>query len=99
MNIKDVTGLGGARPVDPSRGNSDAPQKRSSPDASEPSHTSDRLSLTSVGQYLASEGSAESAPVDQQRVDAIRSALANGTYEVDAQRLAAKMLSLDRKLL
>ncbi|WP_439484789.1 flagellar biosynthesis anti-sigma factor FlgM [Blastomonas fulva] len=38
---------------------------------------------------------ASSAPIDEGRVAAIRDALANGSYVIDAEKLAAKMIELD----
>ncbi len=38
---------------------------------------------------------AASAPIDEGRVAAIRDALANGSYVIDAEKLAAKMIELD----
>ena len=38
---------------------------------------------------------AASPPIDEGRVAAIREALANGSYVIDAEKLAAKMLELD----
>lgn len=36
-----------------------------------------------------------SPPIDEGRVAAIRDALANGSYVIDAEKLAAKMMELD----
>jgi negative regulator of flagellin synthesis FlgM len=98
MNIKDVTGLSGAKPVDPSKGNTNAPPKQDSKASSLAAGTGDQLTLTSVGQALVGAAE-ESAPVDRERVDAIRNALADGSYEIDSARLAAKLLRMDRDLL
>lgn len=38
---------------------------------------------------------ASSAPIDEGRVAAIRDALANGSYVIDSEKLAAKMIELD----
>lgn len=38
---------------------------------------------------------ASSAPIDEGRVAAIREALANGSYVIDTDKLAAKMIELD----
>ncbi len=38
---------------------------------------------------------AATAPIDEGRVAAIRDALANGSYVIDAEKLAAKMIELD----
>lgn len=47
-------------------------------------------STTSFAQTAAS-----SAPIDEGRVAAIRDALANGSYVIDTDKLAAKMIELD----
>ena len=98
MNIKDISGLGGVGPVDNSRTPADGPRKSSSGETGERASTADQLTLTSVGQYLAAAAD-EPAPVDRERVDAIRNALADGSYEIDSERVAAKLLRLDRELL
>lgn len=36
--------------------------------------------------------------VDDSKVDAIRTALQNGSYKVDAQKLAQKMLEIDKSI-
>lgn len=38
---------------------------------------------------------ASSAPIDEGRVAAIREALSNGSYVIDTDKLAAKMIELD----
>jgi negative regulator of flagellin synthesis FlgM len=58
---------------------------------------SDQLTLTDIGRYLAS--STNEPPVDRERVDTIRQALADGSYEIDSARVAAKLLQLDRELI
>lgn len=40
----------------------------------------------------------EVSEVDQQRVDEVRAKLESGQYSVDAQRVADKMIALDRSL-
>ena len=97
MNIKDISGIGGPRPVDASRGNEQAPGKTPEKPSTDATGRSDQLTLTSAGQYLA-EAAGEPAPVDRDRIEAIREALANGTYEIDSSRIAGKLLKLDRDL-
>lgn len=97
MNIKDLSGISGITPVDGSRGNTGGARKNDPPEPASPASTADQLSLTAVGQYLASAAE-EPAPVDRERVDAIRNALADGSYEIDSERVAARMLKLDREL-
>ncbi|ULU27328.1 flagellar biosynthesis anti-sigma factor FlgM [Dyella terrae] len=40
----------------------------------------------------------DGATMDTKKVDQIRQALANGTYKVDAGRIADRMMSLDNQL-
>jgi len=37
-------------------------------------------------------------PTDRARVDAVRQALANGAYEIDPQRIAARIVRLEHEL-
>lgn len=97
MSIKDITGISSATPVDPSKGGAVAPQKRGAQQPAPAATVADQVTLTSVGQYLAGAAD-ESAPVDQARVDRIRSELADGTYQVDVKSIAAKLLRLDHDL-
>lgn len=56
----------------------------------------DQVSLTGSAQALqASDGALNSAPVDSQRVERLRQAIADGSYSVDVNRIAAKLLELD----
>jgi len=98
MNIKDINGLSGVSPIEGGRGNPGAPRKGEAGDPASPSPTADQLTLTDVGQYLSSSAG-EPAPVDRERVDAIRRALEDGSYEIDSARVAAKLLRLDRELI
>ena len=47
----------------------------------------------SVSSFL--QTASAGAPIDEGRVAAIRDALANGSYVIDAEKLAAKMIELD----
>jgi negative regulator of flagellin synthesis FlgM len=100
MNIKDIKALGGVSPIDASRSNATAPRRSEAGHSTSPTATAaaDQLTLTDVGQYLASSAG-EPAPVDRERVDAIRHALADGSYEIDPERVAARLLRLDRELI
>ncbi len=56
----------------------------------------DQVSLTGSAQALqASEGSHDVAPVDSQRVGQLRQAIADGSYRIDVERIAAKLIELD----
>jgi negative regulator of flagellin synthesis FlgM len=64
------------------------------------SNTADRLSLTGEARQLkALETQIAAQPaVDSQRVAEIRSAIDNGTFVVNPERIADKMLSLEQAL-
>lgn len=60
----------------------------------------DTVSLTPQAQKLKDlESRISSLPeVDTDRVSAIKDAIANGTYEIDANRIAEKMMQFERSL-
>ena len=62
--------------------------------------TGDTVNLTRSGLLLGrlEELVASSPAVNNERVDAIRQALASGAYEVDAQSLASKILQFEKDL-
>lgn len=43
----------------------------------------------------AAELVAQGAPIDAAKVEAIRAAIANGTYKIDAKAIADRMIALD----
>lgn len=97
MAIKDVTGLTPPPAVDPSKGKGETAPRPTRPQSSPTVAGADQVTLTSVGQFLA-QAAADPAPVDQPRVDALRQAIADGTFEVDSQRIATRLLLIDREL-
>lgn len=98
MNIKDITGLTGVSPTDAGRSKAAPAPKSGAKESADPPRTAERLTLTGIGQYLASAAD-EPAPVDRERVAALRDALAAGNYEIDSAKLAARLLAIDRELL
>ncbi len=62
--------------------------------------TADQLSLTSSAQLLKelNDVVAATPEVDSSRVEAIKQAIAEGTYQVDAGRIADQLLKLDDQL-
>lgn len=62
--------------------------------------TSDRISLTGDAQKLKGlESELASQPVvDTQRVNAVRAAVEDGTFTVNPERIAEKMISLEQAL-
>lgn len=60
----------------------------------------DQVSLTPTAQTLRNlEAQVADLPeVDQDRVQAIRDAIANGSYQIDADRVAARLMDMERAL-
>lgn len=63
-------------------------------------NSGDRVSLTGEARQLKElENELASRPVvDSQRVEAVRNAVDNGTFSVDAERIADKLISLEQAL-
>jgi negative regulator of flagellin synthesis FlgM len=75
--------------------------KKTAPTASQTSERDGvKVSLTNMAARLdqITKGLAEQPAIDQQRVDAIRNAIENGDYRVNAQRIAAKLLGTEQQL-
>ncbi|WP_109123990.1 flagellar biosynthesis anti-sigma factor FlgM [Dyella sp. C11] len=61
--------------------------------------TNDRVQLTDSARALQEASRTNSgATMDTKKVEQIRQSLANGTYKVDAGRIADRMISLDNQL-
>lgn len=72
---------------------------RTAPVAATPEADSLRLTGEATGlQTLARELGAAPAGIDLERVNAVRAALADGSYRIDAQAIADRMLDLERAL-
>ncbi len=87
----------GVRPVEPDRvGPSEAtpPERVEGAGPAEAPQGADRVILSERAQQvqMAREALAQTAPVRQERVDALRQAIQDGVYEVDAEQLASDML-------
>ena len=63
-------------------------------------HPEDTVELTDVARLMQRVENmlANIPPTDRPRVDAIRQALADGAYEIDPQRIAARIVHLEREL-
>ena len=94
-----VTQTGGqGTPVEKSgQGNTNA----SSGESATTNAGSDRVSLTGEARQLQElENQLASQPVvDSQRVQAVRSAVEDGTFSVNPERIAAEMMSLEQALM
>ena len=90
--------------VTPSSGQSGSVEQQDGKDKNSPESAtasgSDKVSLTGDASRLQElERQLQSKPVvDSQRVDAVRSAVENGTFEVNPERIAEKMMSLEQAL-
>ncbi|HHJ12827.1 MAG TPA: flagellar biosynthesis anti-sigma factor FlgM [Gammaproteobacteria bacterium] len=76
-------------------------QERNPPRASENSATAgDRVSLTDTARQLqALEARVASEPVvNRERVETVRSAVENGSFTINPERIADKLLSLEQAL-
>lgn len=103
MPVNNITGLPGNAAQ--SRTESNQVQVgRNEPSAAQQASgrpsTVDTVSLTDTAARLREMGNtlAKLPVVDSQRVEAVRRAIAEGTFEVDAERIARKMLSFEQEL-
>lgn len=103
MPIEIVNGTPNRVPYDTGEG-SQVNGTRSEPSVDQQesgkSNTYDTVSLTDTATNLQKINQEINAlpVVDNQRVESIRQAIANGTYEVDAQRTAEKMIGFETAL-
>ena len=82
------------------RGGSPAHTEKAPEKSSAPSQAADQVSLTPAAQQLRQleQQIAEQPVVDTQKVNAVKESLANGSFEIDPNRIAGKMMSLERAL-
>lgn len=90
-------------PQPPSGQGSSAAQSSAGPTSSDATAGStgatDRVQLTDSARALQEAARTnDGATMDTKKVDQIRQALANGTYKVDAGRIADRMMALDNQL-
>lgn len=90
-----VTELGSHR-----GGTTPTPTEKAAEKNSAPAPAVDQVSLTPEAQQLRTlEQQVAAQPVvDTQKVTAVKDALANGGYEINPERIAGKMMSLERAL-
>lgn len=104
MDIKNTPLLDGARDprgqaVRPERGGAasapSAPPAAGAGSAGQEG-SGDRVTLTGQAQALLElRGGQQPAPFDGERVEALRRAIADGTYQPDAVRIAARLLTME----
>ncbi len=60
---------------------------------------SDRVDITSVAKEItkAFESSKSPSPINEERVNAVKKALKEGNYPIDAQRIAKKMIQMEKQ--
>lgn len=76
-----------------------APASKVSTESSSAAGSSDKVNLTDSARALQEAARAgDGAPVDSAKVDKIRQSLAAGTYQVNPQRIADGLLSLDSQI-
>lgn len=65
--------------------------------SSEISSSADKVSISAEGKKLSQLSSqlGSDTPINREKVDALRSAVSDGTYKIDPQSLAKKMLNDD----
>lgn len=87
----------GTRRTDAAKPRSERGSESSAPPAA---NTADHVKLTSTGLLMSKlEEVVQNTPaVDAERVRAIKDALASGSYEIDDQAVADKLLRFDREL-
>jgi negative regulator of flagellin synthesis FlgM len=64
-----------------------------------PANASASLTVSTLGRTLEATRRSEAGDIDQAKVDAIKAAIANGSYRVDAEAIADKMLANAQEIL
>lgn len=96
--IDGVSGAGGPVAPKPSQQTQDKVERVAPSDGTRDG--SDVVSLTNTAEALArlQKEVSEGAPVDRQKVEAIKQALAAGEYKLDPERVAQKFLEIENAL-
>jgi negative regulator of flagellin synthesis FlgM len=98
--VNKIDGVSGQRPTVPNPGQNARADRANAERGSGPAQGSDQLSLTSSAQLLKelNDVVASTPEVDASRVEAIKQAIADGSYQVDAGRIADQLLKLEDQL-
>jgi len=91
--------IDGTTPRSPLGGPSPVPTRQEPAPTPAPS-ADDTVALTDTARLMQRVENmlASVPPTDRARVDAVRQALANGAYEIDPERIAARIVRLEREL-
>jgi negative regulator of flagellin synthesis FlgM len=65
--------------------------------AANPTRGADHVQLTESARAIAAARGTD-APVDTQRVERIRQAIADGSYKVDAHRVADRLIGMEKQI-
>jgi len=97
-DIDGVSGAGG--PVMPRKPEQSQEQVEPVAKTAAPPERSDVVSFTPTAEALAQlhEDMRSGAPIDRQKVEAIKQALAAGEYQLDAERIARKFVEIEEAL-
>jgi negative regulator of flagellin synthesis FlgM len=100
-----ISGYSTSEPLAPPKGSSTSGVAADKPDTgtaapSSSSQTGDQVTLTTSARSLQklSDAVTQAPVVDSAKVSAIKQALANGSYQVDAGRVADKMIQFENGL-
>lgn len=63
-----------------------------------PMPAGEHVRLTESARAIGAAASGTNAPVDSKHIERIRQALADGTYKIDPQRVADRLIDLERQI-
>ncbi|MCC5797098.1 MAG: flagellar biosynthesis anti-sigma factor FlgM [Methylophaga sp.] len=98
--INNIKSSGQPSLIAPRNANADNNRGMASGTADQSNSNADKVSLTDMASQLQSlqKSVADLPDVDMQRVEALRAAIADGSYQVDSEKLARNMIDLEGQL-